>query len=159
MNEMSILLSAEPWFIDDFTGLLFILLVFGFPVIWTVFDYIRKVNETNKRTQIILTAIEKSADSVPEELINSLNKPKISTKERLLGKLMRGIICIIVGIGTIVMTIIHYCTSGETFDDNGIALGCGLAVLAVGVAFLIYYFIGRRWLRSEIEEENKKKNV
>lgn len=160
MNEISILLSAAPWAIwaiKDLTGLVAATLILGTPILWMALDYRRKVNETNKRMQIILTAIEKNPGALPEELISSLNKPRTSIKERLLGKLMRGIICIIVGLGTIALTIVQYCKYGESFEAGGVMLGTGIVVLAVGVAFLTYYFIGRRWLRSEIDAESPKK--
>ena len=100
----------------------------------------------------------KNAGAVPEELVQSLNKPRKSIKERLLDKLLWGIICIIAGVGAVVLTVVHYCTVGS-MDDNGVMLGIGIALLAVGVALLIYYFAGRKVLRSEIEAEERKKTV
>ena len=157
MNTMSILLTVYPYGIDDLTGLIAAVLIFSFPIMIAILVYRHKVNATNKRTQIILTALEKNEGSVPEELLKSLNEPKKSTKERLLWKLLWGILGCLTGLGLIIATIVEYYANGG-FDTE--LLICGLVVLAAGVAFLVYYFVGRRALQAEIEaEEQKKKNV
>ena len=154
---MSILLTVYPYGIDDLTGLIAAVLIFSFPIMIAILVYRHKVNATNKRTQIILTALEKNEGSVPEELLKSLNEPKKSTKERLLWKLLWGILGCLTGLGLIIATIVEY-YANQCFDTE--ILIYGLVVLAAGVAFLVYYFVGRRALQAEIEaEEQKKKNV
>jgi Na+/citrate or Na+/malate symporter len=154
---MSILLTVYPYGIDDLTGLIAAVLIFSFPIMIAILVYRHKVNATNKRTQIILTALEKNEGSVPEELLKSLNEPKKSTKERLLWKLLWGILGCLTGLGLIIATIVEY-YANQCFDTE--LLIYGLVVLAAGVAFLVYYFVGRRALQAEIEaEEQKKKNV
>ena len=155
MNTMSVLLTMYPWGIDDLTGLIAAVLVLSLPIWIALFVYRHKVNATNKRTQIILTALEKNEGSLPEELIKSINEPKKSIKERLLGKLLLGILCSLAGLGLIIAVIVEYCTGARKyFDADGLALG--LAIMAAGVAFLVYYFIGRRALQAEIEAEERK---
>ena len=157
MNTMSVLLTMYPWGIDDLTGLIAAVLVLSLPIWIAILVYRHKVNATNKRTQIILTALEKNEGSVPEELLKSLNEPKKSTKERLLWKLLWGILGCLTGLGLIIATIVEY-YANQCFDTE--LLIYGLVVLAAGVAFLVYYFVGRRALQAEIEaEEQKKKNV
>ena len=157
MNTMSVLLTLYPWGIDDLTGLIAAVLVLSLPIWIAILVYRHKVNATNKRTQIILTALEKNEGSVPEELLKSLNEPKKSTKERLLWKLLWGILGCLTGLGLIIATIVEY-YANQCFDTE--LLIYGLVVLAAGVAFLVYYFVGRRALQAEIEaEEQKKKNV
>ena len=154
---MSILLTVYPYGMDDLTGLIAAVLIFSFPIMIAILVYRHKVNATNKRTQIILTALEKNEGSVPEELLKSLNEPKKSTKERLLWKLLWGILGCLTGLGLIIATIVEY-YANQCFDTE--LLIYGLVVLAAGVAFLVYYFVGRRALQAEIEaEEQKKKNV
>lgn len=143
---------------EDFTEFVCAALIFATPIVWMILDYLRRVKKNNQQTQIILTAIEKNAGAVPEELVQSLNKPRKSIKERLLDKLLWGIICIIAGVGAVVLTVVHYCTVGS-MDDHGVALACSIALLAVGAALVIYYIVGRRELRSEIEAEERKKTV
>ncbi len=150
---MSILLTVYPYGIDDLTGLIAAVLIFSFPIMIAILVYRHKVNATNKRTQIILTALEKNEGSVPEELLKSLNEPKKSTKERLLWKLLWGILGCLTGLGLIIATIVEY-YANQCFDTE--LLIYGLVVLAAGVAFLVYYFVGRRALQAEIEAEERK---
>ena len=98
--------------------------------------------------------MEKNEGSLPEELIKSINEPKKSIKERLLGKLLLGILCSLAGLGLIIAVIVEYCTGAREYLDADF-LAIGLIVMAAGVAFLVYYFIGRRALQAEIEAEER----
>ena len=152
---MSVLLTMYPWGIDDLTGLIAAVLILSLPIWIALFVYRHKVNATNKRTQVILTALEKNEGSLPEELIKSINEPKKSIKERLLGKLLLGILCSLAGLGLIIAVIVEYCTGAREYLDADF-LAIGLIMMAAGVAFLVYYFIGRRALQTEIEAEERK---
>ena len=154
MNTMSVLLTMYPWGIDDLTGLIAAVLVLSLPIWIAILVYRHKVNATNKCTQVILTALEKNEGSLPEELIKSINEPKKSIKERLLGKLLLGILCSLAGLGLIIAVIVEYCTGAREYLDADF-LAIGLIVMAAGVAFLVYYFIGRRALQAEIEAEER----
>ena len=154
MNTMSVLLTMYPWGIDDLTGLIAAVLLLSLPIWIALFVYRHKVNATNKRTQVILTALEKNEGSLPEELIKSINEPKKSIKERLLGKLLLGILCSLAGLGLIIAVIVEYCTGAREYLDADF-LAIGLIMMAAGVAFLVYYFIGKRTLKAEIEAEER----
>ena len=154
MNTMSVLLTMYPWGIDDLTGLIAAVLILSLPIWIAIFVYRHKVNATNKRTQVILTALEKNEGSLPEELIKSINEPKKSIKERLLGKLLLGILCSLSGLGLIIAVIVEYCTGAREYLDADF-LAIGLIMMAAGVAFLVYYFIGKRTLKAEIEAEER----
>lgn len=115
-----------------------------------------KKNELEKRSQIVLSALEKGAGNVPEELLRSLNRPQKSLKERLLGKLLWGIVCGLSGIGFVIVELFMYDWDKKAFEDDGVLLALGLVLLAVGIAFLIYYNVGKRELSSEIEKEEQR---
>ena len=155
MNTMSVLLTMYPWGIDDLTGLIAAVLVLSLPVLIAKFVYRHKKNATNKRAQIILTALEKNEGSLPEELIKSINEPQKSIKERLLGKLLWGILCSLAGLGLVIAAVVEYCTEAREYLDTD-CIAIGLIVLAAGAAFLVYYFIGKRSLQAEIEAEERK---
>ena len=155
MNTMSVLLTMYPWGIDDLTGLIAAVLLLSLPIWIALFVYRHKVNATNKRTQVIITALEKNEGSLPEELIRSINEPKKSIKERLLGKLLLGILCSLAGLGLVIAVIVEYCTGAREYLDADF-LAIGLIIMAAGVAFLVYYFIGKRALQAEIEAEERK---
>ena len=118
-----------------------------------------KKNELEKRSQIVLAALEKGSGNVPEELLNTLNKPQKSLKERLLGKFLRGIICALSGIGCIIADFFMYDSDIREFEDDGVLFVLGVVLLAVGIAFLFYYYVGKRELRNEIESEERQLKV
>lgn len=158
MNTMFILLNAEPWFLDELTGMIAAVVALSIPIVIAVLVYRHKVNETNKRTQVLLSALEKNAGAVPEEIIKGLNTPKKSLKERLLGKLQWGLLCGIAGLGIVISSTVSYFVRGRGFYDGETCV-LGMVVLSVGIAFLVYYFVGRRELQKEIEAEDKGKSV
>ena len=116
-------------------------------IIWLVTR--KQINETNKRTEIIMSALEKNPDVNVAEWLDKLapeNKSKL-LKEKLMTKLTWGIICLILGIGTIVY---GACSSLASMPIGGGAL------LAVGIALLVSFFFGKKFLAKEIEAESKK---
>lgn len=120
-------------------------------IIWLVTR--KQINETNKRTEIIMSALEKNPDVNVAEWLDKLaseNKGKL-LKEKLMTKLTWGIICLILGIGTIVYgAYSSFASSMPTMPTFGGAL------LAVGIALLVSFFFGKKFLAKEIEAESKK---
>lgn len=124
-------------------------------LIWLVTR--KQINETNKRTEIIMSALEKNPDVNVAEWLDKLapeNKGKLMKekllKEKLMTKLTWGIICLILGIGTIVYgACFSLVSSMPTFLGGG-------ALLAVGIALLVSFFFGKKFLAKEIEAESKK---
>ena len=111
------------------------------------------VKKNEQKMNVLMKAIENGVDIDPALLVNE-TKSSVSTKIQLIKKLTAGVICSIIGIAVIV------CTQLEDFD--GVA-GLGLEMLyiiggvliAVGVANIVAFFVGRRYLAPEIEAEEK----
>ena len=100
----------------------------------------------------MMSALEKNPDVNVAEWLDKLapeNKDKL-LKEKLMTKLTWGIICLILGIGTIVY---GACSS---FASSMPTFLCGGALLAVGIALLVSFFFGKKFLAKEIEAESKK---
>jgi uncharacterized membrane protein len=153
MNTLTVLLSATPWWLSSvIEDIVICAIVFSIPILIAILSYRRKVNETNKRAEVALAALEKGSGEMPEELMKSLNKPQKSIKERLLGKLLWGLSFTIFGAVLLVAKIVRY-NAGNT--DEMISLG-GIALLALGIGYLVYYFVGRRMLSKEIEAEERE---
>ena len=91
-----------------------------------------KMASERNRKEIILAALEKNADIDIEELVRKMNKPEELLKEKLLKKLQWGTLAFILGVGMI-----------------------GLVLLAVGIAFLANYQIGKKMLAKEMEAEER----
>lgn len=119
-------------------------------IIWLVTR--KQINETNKRTEIMMSALEKNPDVNVAEWLDKLASEKKGKllKEKLMTKLTWGIICLILGIGTIVY---GACSS---FASSMPTFLCGGALLAVGIALLVSFFFGKKFLAKEIEAESKK---
>ena len=118
----------------------------------------RRIIEDQSRSQIIMALIEKNPNLDIEETLKKFapakKKPKL-LKEKLLNKLLLGIIATTIGVG---LTILDICicyaggASGDLFWQLGLISGISTTV---GIAFLIYYFIGKKMLASEMEAEQK----
>lgn len=134
------------WSIDDLIPFLGIV---ALCIVTVVLYFRKKHNEIEKRSEIIKTVLEKDSGSVPEELLKTLNKPKRSLKERLLSKLLWGMICTLIGLVLVVAVYPKIC------EDKADFLTLGFVSLAVGAGLVVYYFIARRVLRSEIEKEER----
>lgn len=134
------------WTIEDLIPFLGII---ALCIVIVVLYFRKKHNEIEKRSEIIKTVLEKDSGSVPEELLKTLNKPKRSLKERLLSKLLWGMICTLIGLVLVVAVYPKVC------EDKADFLTLGFVSLAVGAGLVVYYFIARRVLRSEIEEEER----
>lgn len=158
MNTLTVLLNATPWWLSDvISDIVACVLIFSLPILIAILIYRRKVNDTNKRAEVALAALEKNNGIVPEELMKSLNKPQKSLKERLLGKLMWGILCSVSGVGLIIAAVVEYCSNNGVDEFDADSLVFSGILLALGIGFLVYYFVGRRMLAKEIEAEEKEK--
>ena len=146
------------WTIEDLIPFLGII---ALCIVIVVLYFRKKHNEIEKRSEIIKTVLEKDSGSVPEELLKTLNKPKRSLKERLLSKLLWGMICTFIGLGLVLAVYTKVCEDDaelvytKVCEDKADFLTLGFVSLAVGAGLVVYYFIARRVLRSEIEKEER----
>ena len=125
------------------------------PIVIIWLNIRQRMNETNKRTQVVLAAIEKNPDMDIEELIKKISPKKKLLKEKLLEKLLWGCITVLLGIGMIVCHIYVDITTNSTSPCGFI----GIILLAVGIAFFVNYRLGKKMLAKEIEaEEESLKN-
>ena len=82
----------------DLAGIICIVGVVVLPVLLMWLHNRRKINETNQRTQIVLAAIEKNAETDIEELLRKMAPQRKLLKEKLLSKLQWGSIIGLLGI-------------------------------------------------------------
>ena len=122
------------------------------PIVIIWLNIRQRMNETNKRTQVVLAAIEKNPDMDIEELIKKISPKKKLLKEKLLEKLLWGCIIVLLGIGMIVCHIYVDITTNSTSPCGFI----GIILLAVGIAFIVNYRLGKKMLAKEIEAEEKR---
>jgi glycerol uptake facilitator-like aquaporin len=123
-------------------------------VVWLAIR--KKMNETNQRTQIVLAAIEKNPEMDIEEWMKKFSpKPRL-LKEKLLTKLLWGSLTAMIGLGFIGFGAWLGFVGGGGSDDPMASVCIGLILLAVGIAFLVNYSVGKKMLAKEIEAEEKQ---
>ena len=145
---------------DAITGLVFMIVCAGIvPIFYMWQSARRKMNETNTRRQIVLAAIEKNKETDVEELLKKMAPKRKLLKEKLLTKLLLGWVIALVGLGLIGFRVWYSYTDdlnhGFLEFLSFLAL-IGSVLLAIGLAFVIYYFVGKKLLAKEIEAEEKK---
>ena len=126
------------------------------PIVAIFLGVRQMMNETNKRTEIVLAAIEKNPDMDIEELIKKISPKKKLLKEKLLSKLQWGCLTALLGLGFVGYgSWLGYVGGGGSNDP--MASACiGLVLLAVGITFLVNYSMGKKMLAKEMEAEEKQ---
>ena len=112
-------------------------------------------NDTNRKTEIILKAIEAGAP-LDANFFKAQNDTK-TVKERLLKRLSGGCIFALIGIACEIIGIINMIKwDGATSNDSSVVpMVIGGICLAIGISLLIVFFVGRKMLAKEIEAEEK----
>ena len=142
---------------DTIAGIIFIIACLCvLPIVIALLNTRRKMNETDVRKQIVLAAIEKNKETDVEELLKKMAPKQKLLKEKLLSKLLWGCIILLLGLSLFGCGLwIDWC-GGSDPDMIAFLYFCGGVLFAVGLAFIIYYFVGRKILAKEIEAEEKK---
>lgn len=104
------------------------------------------------RKEIVLAVLEKNPDIDVEQLMKNLKKSEKLIKEKLLARLERGCLCCLMGVAFMVL----YFFLGVQGEDFITVVGA--ALIAIGIAFLISYFVGRRMLAKEMLAEERYMN-
>ena len=125
------------------------------PIVIVALSLRHKLESERNRKDIILAALEKNSNINVEELVKKMNKPDKLIKEKLLSKFQWGILTSIIGVGFVTLSsIMGY--QEEDYTDNIQFLGIsGAVLLAIGIAFLLTYFYGKKMLSKEMETEEK----
>ena len=118
-------------------------------IVWFV-SRVRQ-NETNRKAEIMLKAIE-NGQSIDPDMFKT-NKAKSSIKKDLLEKLNGACITTLMGLAFLLLYFF------KATPDYGFATFlpyAGSAMLAVGIGLFISYFAGKKMLAKEIEAEEKE---
>lgn len=126
------------------------------PIVGILMGVRQKMNETNKQTEIVLAAIEKHPDMDIEELLSKISPKKKLLKEKLLSKLLSACITTFLGVAFLSTAFWIDCIGGMETDKLHLLYIGGGILIAIGIAFLINYSIGKKMLAKEIEAEERK---
>ena len=138
--------------VDLFETLLpiFVMVVLPVMVVWLVTRARLKKNE--QKMAVLVKAIENGVDIDPALLVSETEGGR-NTKMKLVRKLTTGVICAIIGLAVLI------CTQLDAFEGvAGIEMLyiIGGVLIAVGAAYILAFFVGRKYLAPEIEAEEKK---
>lgn len=120
-------------------------------IVWLVMR--KKTNETNRRTEIVLAAIEKNSEIDVEDFFKKMNPAQKTLKEKLMQRFLWGGVLVALGVALIVFVLVQSLFGGTEVND--MMLLCGVVACFVGAAFLITYRVSRNVLAKELEEESK----
>ena len=116
-------------------------------VVWLYYRAI--MNADNKRSEVLIEAIRANNSIDAESLVKAFAKPQKSAQEILNGRLLRGCIWTFIGLVVSISSLIYM----DIDEEYAFFLVCGLISFAVGVSFLIVYFVSRKQLSSSYTEK------
>lgn len=127
------------------------------PIAIAYIAYKKKQHETNKRSEIVMAAIEKNSDIDVQEFLSKLNPPQKTYKERMLNRLHQeilwGTICLIGGAVCIIAIVTTSLINGYEGMDIGFLTIFGIIPLAIGIGLLVAYKSGKKSLDQVSENE------
>lgn len=107
------------------------------------------MNNDNKRAQVLIKAIESNCGIDADKLAEALQRPKKSEREILHLRLLRGCIFSFIGLVLCIIGIISLCIGHDFIADPvSVPLVFGGASLAIGLSYLVVYFVTRRQLKD-----------
>lgn len=119
-------------------------------IVWLVVRH--KTNETNKRTEIALAAIEKNSEINVEDFFRKMSPPRKTYKEKLHKRFLWGGILTGAGLGMLGLCL-FLCWKGGSDDALTGTFMFGIIPFFIGVSILIINAICRKDLAKELEAE------
>ncbi len=126
---------------------IFICVVLPVAVVAIVFFTI--INSDNKRSKVLIKAIESNCAIDTDKLAEALQKPRKTPREILNGRLLRGCLFSFIGIVLCAIGLASYGT-GTDFGADGVTVPLifGGISAAIGLSYLVVYFA----TRSQVKE-------
>lgn len=114
------------------------------PIAIVLIVFLANINADNKRAKVLIKAIEANNAMDVDKLAEALQKPRRSAAEILNKRLLRGCIFTLVGVALIIISFVNL-ANGSTFQDDPttVPMVFGGLSIAVGLSFLIVYFVTR----------------
>ncbi len=124
------------------------------PIAIVLIVALRKSNVVNKRSEILIRAIEANKEVDTDKLIEAMKEPKKSPQELLNARLLRGCMFSLIGLVLIIIGIVGL-SIGISFMDDEVSAPFifGGISLAIGISYVIVYFITRKQILPEEEKD------
>lgn len=121
-------------------------------IVWLVF---RSRNHTvDRKMDVLIKAIENGQDIDPELLSDRKAKNSKTLKMELVERLQNGVMLLLFGVALFVAYFVPGIQCGEA--RRFVFVIGGGSMMAIGVALILAFFIGKKWMASEIEAEERK---
>lgn len=134
--------------IEGMIGTIFVCVVLPVLIVFIVFR--AAMNSDNKRAEILIKAIEHNGDIDADRLAKALEKPRKSPREILNLRLLRGCIFSLIGLFLIAIGLVSFATGTEFgADPVTVPMLFGGASMAIGISYLIVYFVTRGQLAGD----------
>lgn len=122
-------------------------------IVWLIVRTIQ--NKTNRQADVLIRSME-NGQSLDQESLQKLVNQRKPLKLKLLNRLTTACIMSLLGLVFFVLGLLDGGRSGwDNFDFGD--LYAGGILLAIGIAFFIAYFVGKRMLAPEIEAEERER--
>lgn len=120
------------------------------PVAIVAIVFAAAMNSDNKRSKVLIKAIESNCGIDADKLAEALQKkPKKSAREILNLRLLRGCIFAFIGLALCIISIVSICCGSEfSADPVTIPLVSGGISLAIGLSYLVVYFVTRKQIKE-----------
>ena len=132
---------------------IFICVILPIVIVWLVVR--ARQHETDKKTEIMLKAIENGAEIDPQLFMTKQSTRSI--KQELMDKFTGACVTSLMGIAFLVIGLVNRSNpglfKGLWFLET--ALSAGAIMLAIGAALFLSYLVSKRTLAKEIESEEK----
>ncbi len=127
------------------------------PVLIVLLTVRARQNETNRKAEVMIKAIEAGADIDPNYFKPAKSK---TVKEKLLARFSGACITGLIGVAMLVGGILaSNATSWELSESpTALMVATGAVLLAIGVALLVSYFLGKKMMAKEIAAEEAELN-
>ncbi len=128
---------------------IFICAVLPAVIVWIIFNSVN--NKENKRAEIMIEAIRNNNGLDADRLADALADPRKTPSQIALSRLLKGCLFSLLGITFTVATIVMRVGDYGISDMFGFPLLAAGVCYAIGISFLVVYFVSRR--KSEQNEE------
>ena len=119
------------------------------PMAIVLIVFMAVMNADNKRAAVLIKAIESNNNIDADKLATALAKPRKTPRELLNGRLLRGCIFSFTGLLLELVGIVGLCNGvGFESDPVSVPMIFGGISLAVGLSFLVVYFVTRKYVKD-----------
>ncbi len=125
------------------------------PLIYIWMKYRHRAFEMNKRTEIVMAALEKNGEVDVDELLRKFNGSLQTPQERILQRLNWGCILTALGFGLLFAVLWLDWRGGLGPASLQLGMLISSSTLLVGIGYLVAYFLSKHVLEKEAERKQQ----